>query len=79
MKCFKCDRGYLVAEYSSSERKTNYYCNYCFKYSELSKEGAGPELAMIQDAVEESLGWEDMTDEELTKILDDLFKDICMH
>jgi len=68
MKCNKCKQGHLVAEYSLSEEKTNHYCNHCFKY-------VVEEVAPIQDSVEDSLNWGDITDEEIAKILDDVFKD----
>lgn len=74
MKCIKCKQGYLVAEYSSREEKTNHYCNHCFKY--VVEKETGRETARIQESVEASLDWEDITDEEITKILDNVFKDL---
>jgi hypothetical protein len=75
MKCVKCKRGYLVAEYSPSEETTHYYCNYCFKYADESEETPGLEMALIQEAVDASSEWEEISEEELERLLDDIFKD----
>lgn len=64
--CLHCQRGYLVAEYSKSEDKTNFYCNNCFKYLE-------PEIDLVRGAAKSSGSWGDLSDEDIDKLLDDIF------
>lgn len=65
-QCLKCKRGYLIAEYSHSEKKTNYFCNTCFKYLDQ-------EESLIQKTIDKSKVFGILTDEEFDEILDAIF------
>ncbi len=56
----------MVAEYSSGEKKTNFFCNECFKYLDTEK-------VLIQKTVKNSEDWGMISDEELDEILEAIF------
>jgi len=47
--CLKCKKGYLVKESFSSEEDPLYYCNNCFKYSELNSIANNDCMSQDQD------------------------------
>jgi len=71
MVCSSCQRGHLIEEYSFSEKRTNYYCNNCFKYLKAEKQ----EEAIIQDVIEDSYCWGYLTPDEAGHVLSTIFNE----
>lgn len=70
-QCPKCKKGFMVSEYSSNEKRTNYYCNHCFKYATESELTT---LNLLRRPDSSLPSWDDLTEEEIDRFLGDIFK-----